>query len=462
MIDWNGFWIWTEEDIPERNSFVRFRREFDYSGGSASLHITADSRYVLYVNGEYVGQGPVRAWPAHWRYDTYDIAPYLQSGFNVVAILVNHYGEGTFQYLPALPGLLAKIEINNGEISTDDTWLATPDNAHTNKTPRISVQEAFEEQFDARQDDSWTTIDYDDSAWLHAVELRPADDGIHRDPAPRGIPFLTMEPVLPKRLVSVEIVRSRPYIFTVNFRDVVSCDDKSSNRFVFHAYLATQIWSPGESTLHIEWSPIRSFKINGEIVADGAINLRPGWNSLVLRLFPIGHLLETSMCFDGPQGLRFCSTADVPAPAWAAVGPFGLKEESYDEVRASVDESILVVDPKEPACSVGEEFWRSGDVPSVVHAPWFVGMTGDRAPEANIFVQAYTDEVTGNEATVNNPEALLSGSGWSTVYPDANGCTAPGCLDTVLHYAANGLKRSFSWRCRASIGVLKPSFSNRQ
>ncbi len=57
----------------------------------------------------------MRAWTQHWRYDTYDLAPHLHAGENVVAILVNHYGEGTFQYLDAPPGLLAQLELGRAD-----------------------------------------------------------------------------------------------------------------------------------------------------------------------------------------------------------------------------------------------------------------------------------------------------------------------------------------------------------
>ena len=57
MMNWLGYWIWTSQGLCERNAFVRFRRKFQYANGDASMHITADSRYVLYVNGEYIDQG---------------------------------------------------------------------------------------------------------------------------------------------------------------------------------------------------------------------------------------------------------------------------------------------------------------------------------------------------------------------------------------------------------------------
>ncbi|NQT51816.1 alpha-L-rhamnosidase N-terminal domain-containing protein, partial [bacterium] len=205
MPSWAGHWIWTRDDTPERNAFVRFRRQVAYTGGPATLHITADSRYWLWVNGEFLGHGPVRAWPSHWKYDTYDLAPHFRKGDNVVAVLVQHFGEGNFQYNLAPPGLLAELKLADRVIVSDSQWRAAPEPALAAMAPRISVQEAFEEQFDAREASDWTARDYDDSRWPTAVAVRHARDG-HFGYEPRGIPFLTAEPVLPQRLVG----RARP------------------------------------------------------------------------------------------------------------------------------------------------------------------------------------------------------------------------------------------------------------
>ena len=151
----------------------------------------------------------MRAWPGHWSYDTYDISPYLKPGENTIAVLVNHYGEGTVPGTsPAPPGLLAQIELEGCIIGTDDAWLAAPDAALSSLAPRICVQEGFEEQFDARLDDDWGRPSFDDSSWQPATAIRPAEDGHHRNMAPRDIPHLTAEPVLPRRVIEAIAVSS--------------------------------------------------------------------------------------------------------------------------------------------------------------------------------------------------------------------------------------------------------------
>ena len=48
-----GYWLWTKEPLPEFNRFIEFRKTFDYTGGKCDIKITGDTRFVLYVNGEY-------------------------------------------------------------------------------------------------------------------------------------------------------------------------------------------------------------------------------------------------------------------------------------------------------------------------------------------------------------------------------------------------------------------------
>jgi hypothetical protein len=436
-----GFWIWTDAPTPARNAFVRFRRRFLYQGGPARLHLTADSRYILFVNGRWLGHGPVRAWPAHWRYDTYDLEPWLQPGENVLAVLVRHEGEGNFQYLPGPPGLLAALELADQKLVTDATWQARPDPAFRSATPRISVQQGFEEQYDARLAEPWTALDFDDRDWPPAVPLRPAEDGWHRDLAPRGIPFLTQEPVLPQRVLSVEAVRSRPYRFTLNVRPYLTPDDRSSNFVLCHAYLATQVWSPqaseivfllpraeaGWATAHKRPGPIR---VNGQPVTAGRATLQPGWNSLVVSLHGLFHLLEFVIVLDGPPGLRFSAAGQEGGSPWAVVGPFDLTAEDLARAENHWDASLILVRPWVAGATApaGEAFWAQGLVPPVVGAAFFQPVRAeDLLPD--VFVQAYTDQVVATPVQVENAEALLAGAGWTVIQPPAPGSDVRLLLD---------------------------------
>ena len=57
------------------------------------VHVTADNRYQLYVNGERISVGPARGDLNHWRYETVDLAPHLKAGKNVLAAVVWNYAS---------------------------------------------------------------------------------------------------------------------------------------------------------------------------------------------------------------------------------------------------------------------------------------------------------------------------------------------------------------------------------
>ncbi|MEO5816746.1 MAG: alpha-L-rhamnosidase C-terminal domain-containing protein [Gemmatimonadaceae bacterium] len=56
------------------------------------VHVSADNRYRLYVNGAQVSSGPQRSDVMHWRYETVDIAPQLRVGPNAIAAIIWNWG----------------------------------------------------------------------------------------------------------------------------------------------------------------------------------------------------------------------------------------------------------------------------------------------------------------------------------------------------------------------------------
>jgi hypothetical protein len=117
---WSGHWIGrqpsaatgrpsdflTGGEADREFSRSMFRRAFDLEQvpAEAPTRITADSRYVLWVNGQEVGRGPARSQPYRRRYDSYDLAPYLSFGANVIAVLVTYYGRAMSFWQPAPAG----------------------------------------------------------------------------------------------------------------------------------------------------------------------------------------------------------------------------------------------------------------------------------------------------------------------------------------------------------------------
>ena len=82
----------------------------------ASVRITADARYILWVNGEFVSRGPARGFPWAQPFDEVDLAPFLRAGTNWIAADVYQFGPGQ--------GAFGLGTLGNGDyVSTGKTGL---------------------------------------------------------------------------------------------------------------------------------------------------------------------------------------------------------------------------------------------------------------------------------------------------------------------------------------------------
>ena len=92
--EWLASWI-THPSIPLREPVVlHFRRTLTLAAVPASypVRVSADNRFILYVNGHRVGDGPARGDLAHWRYERFDLAPLLKAGPNLISATVWNFG----------------------------------------------------------------------------------------------------------------------------------------------------------------------------------------------------------------------------------------------------------------------------------------------------------------------------------------------------------------------------------
>lgn len=215
MIDNKAKWIWPKDDVSH-HSTVKFRKHFHYNDEkNVIINITADSRYYLYINSQYINFGPVRAYPDHYKYDSIDITPFLKKGKNTLNIIVQYYGQSNFQYVLAKRGLLLSVSGLSEEIVSNHTFLGKKAEEYLADTPEICVQQPFEEQVDARLSDDFLYDKYDDSQWQECDEY---DDTTHKDLTERGIPLLTNQIITPVKFISAESVKTVDNIISFNLR----------------------------------------------------------------------------------------------------------------------------------------------------------------------------------------------------------------------------------------------------
>ncbi|MEI8309468.1 MAG: alpha-L-rhamnosidase C-terminal domain-containing protein [Verrucomicrobiota bacterium] len=70
---WPCRWI-SHPDAPQPPLVTAYKREFSVSKNSvARIHVSADERYELFLDGARIGRGPERGAPHWWYFETYDL-----------------------------------------------------------------------------------------------------------------------------------------------------------------------------------------------------------------------------------------------------------------------------------------------------------------------------------------------------------------------------------------------------
>jgi len=197
------------------NHFAQFRYDFELKKipVRAPLFITADKTYRLYINGNYVCRGPARGYQSHWPFDEVDVKKFLNPGHNWISVEAYTPGISTFQYLHhTKAGMICAAKWAGHEIHTHPkTWKMRRDFAYNVDTARLSMQQDFQEDFDASKSDrSWIFSAKSPADWK-AEYFPPAGQQMlstpfgqppYDDVEPRGIPMLREEMISPAEVTS--------------------------------------------------------------------------------------------------------------------------------------------------------------------------------------------------------------------------------------------------------------------
>ena len=198
--DWNAKWIWDKENLTEKNVWMCFNKKvtLDKIPKELIAHISADSKYWLYINGEtVVFEGNVKRGPNKnsGYYDSIDIAPFLKKGENSICALVWYWdNETSYSYSGSgQGGFLFEAEGKDITIIPDKSWKVKRNGAYVDSAlypPNYRLPE-YSVYYDAREDMSnWLNQAYDVSSWENATEYDSGGKGPYGKLFPRGIPFL--------------------------------------------------------------------------------------------------------------------------------------------------------------------------------------------------------------------------------------------------------------------------------
>jgi len=137
--EWHASWI-AHPTAPLREPGVyHFRKTFhlDAKPEHFVVLVSADNRFQLYVNSQRVGEGPARGDLAHWRYETFDLAPFLHAGDNLIAATVWQFGfRAPLAQISARLGFLVEGDTKAESIvNTDTAWQVEEVKGHTVHRP---------------------------------------------------------------------------------------------------------------------------------------------------------------------------------------------------------------------------------------------------------------------------------------------------------------------------------------
>ena len=177
---WKAQWI-TSPSAPQRDIVVlHFRKVIEIPAVPEHfvVHVSADSLFILNVNQREVGRGPARSDLAHWKYETYDLAPFLRPGRNEIAATVWSLGVSTGAQISDRTAFVLSGDSPEASVAdTDNSWeVAEEKGVQTLPTPpeiqrSYFVAEPAERIDGALFDWSWNDAAASRGKWEKAVSI---------------------------------------------------------------------------------------------------------------------------------------------------------------------------------------------------------------------------------------------------------------------------------------------------
>ncbi len=204
--EWSASWV-SIADVPQKDYGVyHFRKSFNLTAKPESfiVHVSADNRYRLFVNGKAVCFGPARGDLYNWYFETIDIAPFLKIGSNTIAALV--WNMGVFAPVAQVSNRTAFVMQGNTErenvVNTGSGWKVFKDQSYkpcsVDNGKRMNTYMVIgpgDEVDAATYPWGWEMNSFDDTNWQPTINItKPVALGYGTDNlwtlVPRNIPLM--------------------------------------------------------------------------------------------------------------------------------------------------------------------------------------------------------------------------------------------------------------------------------
>ena len=211
-------WIAYPSANNQSYGVFHFRKSFnlDQIPEKLIMHVSADNRYNLFVNGERVCYGPAKGDLKTYKYDIIDISPFLNEGENLMAAQVYNAGKDMAMSMFSIQTafMLRTEDSSFQHLNTDRSWKVLKNEAYT---PVSYYEMLFKDRWfygyyacgpgdrvqAAEYPWGWEQPGFDDTQWVASEEL------LFETKAPwnlfaRNIPFMANHRETPGSIRLVE------------------------------------------------------------------------------------------------------------------------------------------------------------------------------------------------------------------------------------------------------------------
>ena len=425
--------VWEKDKETEMNYHLFFRSVISgdhINNCNAKIALTASNMYQLFVNGQFVAEGPARAGHGYYRVDEIDISKYLGAGENVIAVYVAGYYVPNFYLIRQPAFLCAEVLCGDKVAAATGTkgFEAMYHSARFRKVARYSYQRPFCEAYNL--DEAYQELLCDASRNFEPVELVHVEqkDFIEREvPYPcynyvpaeklvaRGCANFAEEPIKPVRTGRI-FMKEPDRAFRRDELEISNCDEISKGIYQIEensglevckevspleidakafVILALPTEKTGFITLELETTADTQLMVGfDEILTDGDVALfrMSAINSVIWKLKKGKYSLITNE----PYSLKYLKVINKSEDAKVTVKAVGVTEFAFDYQDNDLHSGNKVLDSIYDA---GVETFRQNtldiymDCPSRERAGWLCD---------SFFTSRVEYELTGKSAVEKN------------------------------------------------------------
>lgn len=328
----NAKFIWNSDKNIGRNLYGNFVKKVELNDAvkEAVINIFADTSYQIFINGEFINQGPLRFDPRFPVFDSLDIKSYLKKGENIIAVQSNYFGMKTYKSIQNEAGFVAWGEIKTGKqkisLHTDDlNWICLDANERKLFAPKNSFALNPIDVFDQKGElKNWKKTFVKSFSYNKPVICK--DQNKWGEFSKRALPYFDFKPLRDIDLVHILPLKEDEDIYSFSSPIIDFYEDKFDHhiRVPFSTYIysdkdqkvsVTRFW--GEYWLNnesIESTEIYLDDHNGKIISQW--ELKKGWNYLFGSVNPYIDEVNIYLGFPKDSGVTIRSVKDLNATTY--------------------------------------------------------------------------------------------------------------------------------------------------